>query len=94
MNVYLLTHNHYYQGWTHHAAVVVAEDEATARSLHPSREAEWIDGAWRDPSTGHRPWSVGGWPEPSELKVTLLGQAEPGSKRKVVLANSSNNNSR
>lgn len=74
MNLYLISQN-FNRGYdTYDSAVVIAEDEDTARKMSPSNGDEYTH-------TAYSPWA------PSELvNVELLGAAKDGSNRGVVCA--------
>ena len=64
MNIYRLQNS-----WTSDCiveAIVVAEDENAARNIHPEKGSIYPDGSW----------GRGDWPVPSEVIVTLLGEAD------------------
>ena len=68
---------------TFRAAVVVAPDADTARTIHPDGEQRWIDRRWQVPV---EEWDaitprfrVNSWvSHPDEVEVTLLGTVAPG----------------
>ena len=81
MNLYLLSAPR--RGYdTYLAAVVVAPDAETARTIHPDSEQRWIDRRWQVPveewDTITPRFRADTWAlHPDEVEVTLLGTAAP-----------------
>ena len=70
-------------------AVIIAASTHQARNTHPYEpDAVWSSGSWWVPKKGYDV-TYGNWADPSELKVTLLGNAMPRAKRSVVCADMS-----
>lgn len=74
MNLYLLEQDEC-RGWdTYDSCVVAAPDEHAARMIHPN------DLVWPD-------WTSCTWCKtPKSVRVTLIGTAEDGIERGVVIA--------
>ena len=56
---------------TYDSAVVAAESDGDARSIHPSGYDKWDDNSWC---------------KHDQVKVTLIGKAEDNMKRGVICA--------
>ncbi len=76
MNLYLLTRTSRHNYDEYDSAVVVAEDEADAKRIHPSG---------KDPVTSD-PAKAGKWVVIEQVVVDLIGTAKPFMKRGVVCA--------
>lgn len=72
-NLYLLTQNTNTGYDTYDSCVVCAPDAETARGISPDGGAQ--DWPWR--------WS---WAEPEDVRVTLIGVADPSAPQGVVIA--------
>ena len=78
MKLFLLENNHKVEWDTYHEAVVAAEDEETARHIHPNGKfmtEPYPEHVWQD------------WDEPDNIDVTYIGEAVEGTYRSVILAN-------
>lgn len=84
MNLYLLEQNEYTKSDIYDACIVVAEDEASARMIHPGgpfyRDMKEIN-PWDGDKVFHS-WAS----SPDKVKVTLIGVAIEGTKHGVVLS--------
>jgi hypothetical protein len=91
MNLYKITQNPENVSWDmYFGAVVIAENEEEARSIHPDRDFVWKDGYWVDKKSGKVDtfYAAKTWVKaPYDLNVELLGLCASGySKPGVVLA--------
>lgn len=75
MNIYLIERKKEEFSWdTYISAVVVAETESDASTIHPDKDVKTLKGG-------------SGWVRrPNLVKATLLGKAENTVKRGVILA--------
>lgn len=78
MNIYLISQNENENYDTYDSAVVVAENEADAKYIHPYFEAE---GEW-----WKNHWRLHEWCVPARVTVRLIGTALPIAARGVVCA--------
>lgn len=67
------------------SAVVAAEDEDTARLIHPSGDFVWNGTKWRHP-TSTWDYVSDTWADPASLIVEEIGLAHPSLIRGVVCA--------
>jgi len=71
LNLYLI-YQYLNNGYdTYDSAVVAAESDGDARSIHPS---------------GYDKWAYDTWCKPDQVKVTIIGKAEDNMKRGVICA--------
>lgn len=71
LNLYLIHQDVNNDFDTYDSAVVAAESDDDARSIHPSGNDEWDDDTWC---------------KPDQVKVTMIGKAEDNMKRGVICA--------
>lgn len=70
LNLYLIYQDVNNDFDTYDSAVVAAENEDDARSIHPSGYDNWDET----------------WCKPDQVKVTMIGKAEDNMKRGVICA--------
>lgn len=76
MNLYRISQEVNQDYDTYDSAVVCAETEEGARSTHPSGSSDW-DGKHRE---------YGDWTDKENVKVELIGVADPTQSRGVICA--------
>jgi len=85
MNLYLISQEANSDYDTYDSAVVAAESEGAAKRIHPSANIEYpID------KTVHEQGQRGSWAFLSEIKVRLIGVADPSIKKEEVICSSYN----
>ncbi len=72
---------------TYDRAVVAAEDEDTARRIHPSGSYSYVEGrGWCRPDGSLYRYAESDWTIPVHVGATLVGDAAPGTVAGVVCA--------
>jgi hypothetical protein len=66
---------------TYDSAVVAAEDEASAKLIHPSGDRQMV---WRD--TGHVDRDYGAWTSKEHVQCRYLGEATSNVEAGVICA--------
>jgi len=80
MNIYKISQTEHNDYDTYDSAVVVAEDEESAKKINPSgsNDAEW----WKMERSWNNPWIT----DLSKIKVKLIGEADDSVEKGVVVA--------
>lgn len=78
--------NNGYDTWSD--AVVIAPNEAVARSIHPSGSKRWNyeRSCWQWETGEYEEWTDEGWAKPDQLQVELIGVAHGDVSTRLVCA--------
>ena len=79
MNLYVIRQNVNNDWDTYDSAVVIAQSEEEAKTIHPDGN-RWIDGKW----TGS--FCAGTWCKPEQVRVELIGTSSSDASGNVVLS--------
>lgn len=85
MFLYLISSDEQTDYDTYDSAIVVANDENEARTMHPDGRSRWIDGKWMNNGLSFEFHSS--WLKYEDVKVVLIGVADPKyTEPEVILA--------
>lgn len=70
---------------TYDSAVVCANSEAEARTMHPAGNVVWQGEKWVYEDNEEEYWSYN-WTEPQGVKVELIGKADKSIAKGVIVA--------
>lgn len=79
MNLYLIKQNMNCGYDTYDSAVVIANSEEEAKTIHP-QGYRWENGSW------NTKWSFNAWCAPEHVAVELIGTATSGEAGNVIIA--------